>query len=102
MFMSAWKRIDPLENLRNFDKQNCYIGFFIRQEPLEDDFCKAVEKIRPLSSEEKESVYSAKKTNTSKRSLQITDYYDQESIDLLQQNEQFIIAKFNDSPPTSG
>ena len=101
--MSAWKRIAPLEDLRNFDKQNCYIDFPIRQKPLEDDFCKAVEKIRPLSQEEKESVYSAKKTNISKRNLQITDYYDQESIDLIQQNEQFLIAKFNNSPPpTSG
>lgn len=96
------KQIDSLEDLRNFDKQNCYIDFFIRQESLEDDFCKAIEKIRALTPEEKQIVYSAKKTNTSKRSLQITDYYDQESIDSVEQNEQFIIDKFNYSCPTSG
>lgn len=87
------------DDIVEFEKRNCYIDFFIRQESVEDDFCKALEKIRPLTQEEKGLVYSAKKTNTSKRSLMITDYYDRESIDLIQRRDSLLIEKFGYFPP---
>lgn len=87
--------ISNLEELTQFDQNQCYIDFFIRQESLEDDFCTAIEKILTLSSEDKEFIYNAKKTNTSKRSLTIEDYYDAECIELVQSRDRFLIDKFN-------
>lgn len=95
------KAISNLDDLVQFDKDNCYIDFFIRQESLEDDFCEAIEKVRPLTQEEKDSIYGAKKTNTSKRSLSISDYYDQECIDLVQNRDQLLVDKFDYSFPSA-
>jgi len=86
-------------DLVQFDRRNCYIDFFIHQESLEDDLCKAVENIRSLSIEEKERIYSAEKINISNRSLLISDYYDREAIDLVYNRERFLIEKFGYSPP---
>lgn len=95
------KAISNLNGLKQFDKEHCYIDFFIRQECLEDDFCKAIEKVRPITQQEKDIVYGAKKTNTSKRSLTISDYYDDECIDLVQKRDQFLIEKFGYTFPTT-
>lgn len=91
--------INNFAELEKFDQSNCYIDFFIHQESLEDDLCTALEQLRPLSAAEKDHIYKAKKINTSKRSLSISDYYDQESIDLVRSRDQLLIEKFNYLPP---
>ena len=93
--------ISNFNDLVQFDKDNCYIEFFIRQESLEDDFCKAIEKVRAMTQQEKDMVYGAKKTNTSKRSLTISDYYNDECIDLVEKRDQFLIEKFGYSFPSA-
>jgi hypothetical protein len=97
--LSRGKSIVRPADLARFEKDNCYIDFFIRQESLEDDFCKAIEKVRPLSAEEKEFVYRAKKLNASQRSLTFSDYYDCESLELVSRREELLIKKFNYAPP---
>jgi len=92
--------ISTYTDLVNFENNNCYIDFFIRQESLEDDLCEAVEKVRPLTYEERERIYSAEKTNTSKRSLLISDYYDTKSIELIGSRDKLLIDKFGYSPPS--
>jgi len=91
--------ISNYTDLVQFDKNNCFVGFFIRQESLEDDLCEAVEKGRPLTQEEKELIYGAKKINISKRSFLISDYYDEESIELIRNRDRLLIDKFDYSPP---
>lgn len=91
--------ISNYADLLQFENNNCYIDFFVRQESLENDLCEAVEKVRPLTLEEKELIYGAKKTNTSKRSLLISDYYDKESIELIGSRDRLLIDKFCYSPP---
>lgn len=86
-------------NLVEFDERNCYIDYFIRQESLEDDFCNAVEKVRSLTQTERDRIYSAKKTNTSKRVLTISDYYDAETIDIVHNREKLLVDKFDYAPP---
>lgn len=93
------KLISNYADLARFEKDNCYIDYFIRQEALEDTLCKAVEQIRPLTQEEKEFIYSAKKTNTSERKLLVSDCYDKESIELVRDRDQLLIDKFDYSPP---
>lgn len=86
-------------DLVRFEKKACYIDFFIRQESLEDDFCKGVEQIRPLKQEEKDEIWNSKKMNTSKRPLAISKYYDKESIDLICIRDRLLIEKFDYAPP---
>jgi hypothetical protein len=91
--------VENHEGLVSFDQKNCYIDFFVRQEHLEEDLCLGLDKIRKLSDEEKMMVFIKKKTNTSKRALTISDYYDQSSIDLIRGREKLIIEKFGYTPP---
>ena len=93
------KLISNYNDLVQFEKKACYIDFFIRQESLEDNFCRAVERIRPLTQEEKDEIWDAKKTNASKRPLVISDYYDKESIDLVRSRDRLLIEKFGYAPP---
>lgn len=93
------KMFSSYADLAEFEKKNCYINFFIRQESLEDNFCEAVEKIKPLTQKEKDAIFGAKKTNASKRPLRVSDYYDQESIDLIYDRDRLLIEKFGYAPP---
>ena len=91
--------ISSYADLVQFEEDNCYIDFFIRQESLEDDFCEAVEKIRPLTQVEKQAIYGEKKINTSKRSLSISEYYDKESIELIRGRDRLLVDRFEYLPP---
>lgn len=91
--------LGDFEQLRRFDEDACYIDSFIRQEALEESLCAACEPIRTLSPAEKSLVFKAEKTNTSFRSCRIRDYYDQASIDIIQNRDRLIVEKFNYSPP---
>lgn len=86
------------EGLVEYDKRNCYIDTFIHQENLEESFCQAVEKVRPLSEEERAMVYSGKKTNTSKRALTLSEYYDDETVELVRRRDSLLVEKFGYSP----
>jgi hypothetical protein len=87
------------KNLEEFDEKNCYIDHFVRQEYLEKDLCNGLEKVLNLTQYTKSSIYNKKKTNTSKRLLEIGDYYDQKSIDIVSKRDKLIINKFNYLPP---
>ena len=91
--------ISSYNQLRQFENNNCYIDFFIRQESLEDDLCEAIEKVRPLTQEDKNLIYGARRTNTSRRTLSISDYYDNESIELVRDRDRLLVEKFDYSPP---
>lgn len=91
--------IRDTDALAAFDRENCYIDFFIKQESLEETFCQAVEKIRPLTPEERQRIMGAPKTNTSRRKLTTADYYDRETIDLVHRRDRLLIDKFGYRPP---
>lgn len=89
---------DP-DALAAFERENCYIDFFIKQESLEQNFCEAVEKVRPLTPEERQRILNSPKTNTSRRKLTTADYYDRETIDLVRNRDRLLIEKFGYQPP---
>ncbi len=93
------KTIADYHDLVQFEAENCYIDFFIRQESLEKDFLTATKKIRPLSPMEKNHVLNAKKVNASKRLLSVGDYYDQETVDLIYDRDKLLINKFGYTAP---
>jgi hypothetical protein len=91
------KRCDAVSSyvdLVKFDKKNCYIDYFIRQESLEADLCEVIESVRPINQAERQLIWGAKKTNTSVRPLSISEYYNKESIDLVNRRERLLIEKF--------
>lgn len=92
--------LNDLEALQRFDRQYCYIDYFIRQENLAATVIDAVERIRPLSATEKSLIQNHTKTNTSRRPFALADYYDQQAIDLVAARERLLIEKFNYLPPT--
>jgi hypothetical protein len=92
--------ISSYMDLVQFEQSFCYVDFFIRQESLEADFCSAMEKIKPLTDEEKNLVFSAGRTNTSKRPLVTSDYYDNETIELIRSRDRLLIEKFGYEAPT--
>lgn len=96
-------RVHQLEildvDLAKFEKDNCYIDFFIRQESLEEDLCIAIEKVQTLTGEEEARIYSAGRTNASERPLPLADYYDEETIELVGNRDRLLVDKFGYSPP---
>lgn len=81
-------------DLVNFERKNCYIDFFIRQESLEEDLCKVIDKIKTITKREKDLIWNAKKTNTSKRPYSLSYYYDKDSINLVYSRDKLLINKF--------
>ncbi|MBN7797734.1 hypothetical protein [Parahaliea mediterranea] len=88
-----------IKDVREFDIENCYINFFIRQESLEKDFCKALEKVMPLGESTKNQIHSARKVNQSRRPLPVSDYYTEDLIELVGRREKLLIDKFRYLPP---
>ena len=91
--------ITNFDQLNQFDHENGYIDYFIRQEDLEGTFYKAIEGLRTLTEKEKKLISESERTNTSIRKFSIEDYYDNESIELIANRDKLIVEKFNYLPP---
>lgn len=91
--------ISDFKDVVQFESDNCYIDFFIKQESLEEDLCEAIQKVRLLTQNERDRILGIGKINTSKRSLLISDYYDKESIELIRSRDSLLIEKFDYSFP---
>ena len=86
--------------LTRFDRDNCYINYFIHQESLEEGLAAALEGLGPLSEGDRELIFKGERTNSSKRGRQMADYYDDETIALVAERDRLLIDKFGYSPPT--
>jgi hypothetical protein len=93
-------KIRELDDLQTFEKNNCYIDYFIHNENLEHDFFAALSLAGlNLPEEQKSRVHSISKTNTSSKKHAAAYYYDKETIKLVSDREQLIINKFGYKPP---
>ncbi len=89
------KAVSTLEALRAYDKENCFIDYFVRNESLPEDLIKAIEGCGvELDEEKKKVIRDAKKTNVSSRPHGPEHYYDDASTQLVARREKFIIEKF--------
>lgn len=89
------KSVSTLEALRNYDKQNCFIDYFVRNASLAEDLIKAIEGCGiELDDEKKKIIREAKRTNVSSRPHGPEHYYDDASTQLVARREKFIIEKF--------
>ncbi|SMM97653.1 hypothetical protein SPONL_772 [uncultured Candidatus Thioglobus sp.] len=91
--------LTELDTLKQLDQQYCYIDDFVRQENLENSLIEVLNKVRPLSSQEKLLIQNSQKTNASLRAFTLNDYYDQYSVDLIANRDKLLIEKFNYQPP---
>jgi hypothetical protein len=99
----CWKDADAWKNLRNtaspaeileLDKAQCYVDDFIRLEQLENEFCRVISNIRPLSEEEKAMVHGANPTNASHRRLSLQALYTHDIADKLCKADSLLFDKF--------
>jgi len=89
------KSVSTLEALKGYDKEHCFIDYFVRNESLSDDLIKAVEGCGVALDDDKVKVIrEAKKTNVSSRPHGPEHYYDDASVQLVARREKFIIEKF--------
>lgn len=93
------RNIKNIAALEEYDRTHCYIDSFIHQETLEDHLCTILQDLGSLEESERDLIYSMQKTNTSRRPLKITDYYDQASIELVRERDALLIHKFSYQAP---
>jgi hypothetical protein len=92
--------VQTAAELQEFERKNCYIDYFIRNENLEGDFFTALDTAGVTISEEKRNlVHAARKTNTSSKKHPAAYYYDEETIDLVRDRERLLIEKFGYAAP---
>lgn len=92
-------RFSSFADLSDFDRERCYIDFFIRQESLEEGLCEAVGRVRPLTTSDRSIIDSGQHTNTSQRTRPVGDYYDDALQALVGQRDRLIVEKFGYHPP---
>lgn len=98
-----FKNINSLEQLQAFEKNNCYINYFIRNENLEQGFLAALDLAGiVLADDKKHLVNSIEKTNTSSKKHGAAYYYDADTIKLVRDREKLIIDKFAYQAPELG
>jgi hypothetical protein len=94
-----FKGIRSYDELQNFDTENNILDYTIKTESLEHDFIEMLEKFGyNISLETKTHIKNSGKTNVSSH-LDSSHYYDEETINLVADNEKLIIDKYSYKPP---
>jgi len=87
--------IKTLADIRALFEQHCIVDEFIRTESIERDIARL---LTGLGVDVNEEDLQTAKANTSRR-RDVNYYYDAESIELVREQEQFIIGHFGYEPP---
>lgn len=86
--------------LLEFDERHGYVSFFIRTENLEQDLIRGLEHVgSPLDETQVNKLLSSKRSNTSLPRKKLHEYYDAETAALVARQDEFILRKFNYTPP---
>ena len=87
--------ISTFDELMEYEKENCFIDHFIRNESLDFTLFKALELSEiGISNNAQAKIMSMPRTNTSSRKWAPTFYYDSDSENLIFEREKLIIEKF--------
>ncbi|GAA6184338.1 sulfotransferase family 2 domain-containing protein [Aliiglaciecola sp. NS0011-25] len=91
-----------LSELVQYDKENCFIDSFIRNENLESDFLVGLEKAGiSITEQHREIIFSSNKTNVSQHDRNTAQFFDEEANRIILNREKFIIEKFGYKSPLS-
>jgi len=93
-------RLSDLGRLQEYERGNCYIDYFIRNESLETDLFEALERCGVGVTEERRmQLRRFDRTNSSSRKRPASDYYDLETAQIVAAREKLIIDKFGYTMP---
>ncbi|MBV9961194.1 MAG: hypothetical protein JO072_03010 [Parafilimonas sp.] len=92
-FKKQRKVISSYQEVFEFDKQNNFLDFYIRNENLESDFSLLMNKLG-IETGFAQQISNIPKTNSSVRK-NYKEYYDQELMELVNEKERLIIEKHN-------
>jgi hypothetical protein len=95
-----FKQFSTYTDLTDFERQQCYINHFIRNEHLESDLINVLELCGVvLSEQQKKIVFSFGRSNVSHGREKAEYYYDKKTANLVADREKIIIDKFGYAPP---
>lgn len=93
-------RLSDLGRLQEYERNHCYIDYFIRNESLETDLFNALERCGVGVTEERRlQLRRFDRTNSSSRKRPASDYYDLETAQLVAAREKLIIDRFGYTMP---
>ena len=96
------QRLSTMDQIINYENENCFIDHFVRNESLEVDLLRGLEQHGvEIESNVKSAVLSKPKSNTSSRTHGPEYYYDLDSENLVARRERLIIEKFGYVSPSS-
>jgi hypothetical protein len=99
--MEKLNELSTLEQIKEYDKNNCFIDHFIQNETLEADLFHVIETYDPrIPGDMKSKLLSRPRTNTSTERAEPEYYYDIESENLVTQRESLIHEKFGYVAPS--
>src|SRR5688500_11264935 len=100
--LDALRSVSTPEQLAEYERNNCFIDHFIRNERLESDLLDALKFTgTEVSPEAATKIESRPKTNTSSKKHGPGYYYDAETEKLVGDRDRFIIDKFGYLAPSS-
>jgi hypothetical protein len=95
------KELSSIEQIGDYENDNCFIDYFIRNETLEADLFRSLEDCGlVLPSKIKSEILSRPRSNTSSKKHGLGYYYDIESENLVSERERLIIEKFGYVAPS--
>ena len=94
--------LSTYDQLKNYEREYCFVDRFVRNESLEVDLFSALKKFGlDVPVNKKNEVISRKKTNASSKKHGPRYYYDSISENLVSRRERLIIDKFGYIPPST-
>ena len=99
--LGSLRAVSTPEQLREYEKTNCFIDYFIRNENLESDLLDALAFTKfEVPPEVAAGMKSRPKTNTSSKKHGPRYYYDAETEKLVGDRDRLIVEKFGYIPPS--
>ncbi|MBT8446111.1 MAG: hypothetical protein KJO38_03115, partial [Gammaproteobacteria bacterium] len=97
---SGMKAISTFEEAARFERDNCFIDHFIRNDHLEQDLLDALRNSgMEITDTDANRFASSPRTNRSSRNKGPEHYYDAASSKLVREREKLIVDKFGYAPP---
>lgn len=92
--------VNSMAGLDRLLRDNHIADVVIRNERLEDDLVAALKQAGiELTEAQRALIYSGRRTNASRRTRRLADYYDEETVDLVRQKAWALIEKYGYAPP---
>jgi len=88
------------EKLKDFDDKNNILNYTLRNESLERDFIDFIKMLKiDINENDEAMILSLEKTNTSLRKKSISDLFDDECLNLIEERERLLIEKYSYKKP---